>query len=853
MTNLDTSYSESLKKLDAEEHPPVTPEKRESNIKIEREWWELNKGAFSISSTGHDSEGHPQMMVLADYRGEEKASVCITFEAVEDGCALWCDHGDNRNGGRLSKLAELFHLSPPKYPPSTMFLKSSSSESSKEKKLTGDERKEAIKKASDLWRSAVALDGADVPYLSAKHITHDMLTLTHAELRISRGGFLLCPMYNLRSGSLVGVQGISNTLDDEGKWAKINSGVVGSAVFWSSDNKAEFNQMPFVLCEGVATAISIAAKVVNVRVVCCFGAGNIPDVLKLIRKHDKRIDVYIASDRDETGEECFEKCKTLCKDVLSAIPPYILSGMGKDVILSKKDWNDNLISYPDEMGEAFKACMKASYILRAQLQGKYRDENINADNFLAELKTREQTRDEVFENIPNPVDGLIQRGITIFAGASKSGKTTACFQLACAISAGMSIWDLPVDKRPVLYLAMEDGTDKPVNKRLDKVEAFYNRKFDEFTYTPKAWVLGAGTGAMREIIIWIVQHPNTVIFVDVWAKAKPAPEGGEDAYITAYAEIAPFREICNAFPDVSIVFLHHTNKQGDVSGSEGRKGAVDANLILRRNRDNGIALIERQLREGDDGENIMLHWEKPFFKRLSVDELNALAINCSLSAESTITERIYALVSASSEGWTAKELADKVGCLIDTARTILRRLVSVGDIRKVGGKYYSTVRYDETLSAWVEDNPTESKAHQEAAPSRNDTPKDSEGRASEPHVDTTSPDVERNDVEIPIADVLKATEVEASEANDSPDIPSIDEVPEEASKTISITGEEQNVLNLIGEAGTIYLSELATQVGDNVPELRKIVSSLIERGAVMNGKDGLYLNSHMQFLHEEHE
>ena len=62
----------------------------------------------------------------------------------------------------------------------------------------------------------------------------------------------------------------------------------------------------------------------------------------------------------------------------------------------------------------------------------------------------------VFESRPPLVDGLLYSGTYLFVGAPKLGKSFFMAQLAYHISTGIPLWNYPVRKGTVLYLALED-------------------------------------------------------------------------------------------------------------------------------------------------------------------------------------------------------------------------------------------------------------------------------------------------------------------------------------------------------------------------------------------------------------
>ena len=64
--------------------------------------------------------------------------------------------------------------------------------------------------------------------------------------------------------------------------------------------------------------------------------------------------------------------------------------------------------------------------------------------------------DNVYQSKPPLMDGLLYRGTYLLVGAPKLGKSFLMTQLAYHISTGTPLWNYPVRKGTVLYLALED-------------------------------------------------------------------------------------------------------------------------------------------------------------------------------------------------------------------------------------------------------------------------------------------------------------------------------------------------------------------------------------------------------------
>lgn len=79
---------------------------------------------------------------------------------------------------------------------------------------------------------------------------------------------------------------------------------------------------------------------------------------------------------------------------------------------------------------------------------------------------------ELYDNVYPPkraiVDNLLYNGTYLFAGAPKVGKSFFMAQLGYHISEGIPLWNYPVNKGSVLYLALEDDFGR-LQKRLSRM------------------------------------------------------------------------------------------------------------------------------------------------------------------------------------------------------------------------------------------------------------------------------------------------------------------------------------------------------------------------------------------------
>ena len=93
-----------------------------------------------------------------------------------------------------------------------------------------------------------------------------------------------------------------------------------------------------------------------------------------------------------------------------------------------------------------------------------RDVNFNPfDEFFKKIDplymktvTMQELYQDIYSKKPPVIEGLLYQGTYLFVGSPKISKSFFMAQLAYHVSTGIPLWDYPVKKGTVLYLALED-------------------------------------------------------------------------------------------------------------------------------------------------------------------------------------------------------------------------------------------------------------------------------------------------------------------------------------------------------------------------------------------------------------
>jgi len=201
---------------------------------------------------------------------------------------------------------------------------------------------------------------------------------------------------------------------------------------------------------------------------------------------------------------------------------------------------------------------------------------------------------QTFPPLEWSVDGIVPEGFGLLVAPPKAGKSwmVAGIGLACA-AGGYALGKIAVGKRPVLYLALEDG---------------HRRLQSRFRTIMEGQPIPAGMHVITKaqsfevpamIEEWLALHPGEkpLIILDTLGKVKPPKRSGEDSYAADYAIGGRLKDLIDAVPGATLLVVHHTRKAESedyvdaVSGTQGIAGSADFILVLRRKRQSAEAVL----------------------------------------------------------------------------------------------------------------------------------------------------------------------------------------------------------------------------------------------------------------------
>ena len=304
--------------------------------------------------------------------------------------------------------------------------------------------------------------------------------------------------------------------------------------------------------------------------------------------------------------------------------------------------------------------------------------------------TMTELYDTVYESKPPVIDGLIQNGTYIFAGAPKVGKSFLMAQLAYHVATGKPLWGYEVHQGTVLYLALEDGHER-LQKRMYRmfgVEDVWNLHF-----AINAKQLGNGLDAQLEK--FVREHSDTrLIIIDTLQKVREL-SGEAYSYRDDYQIIGQLKQPADRF-QLCMLIVHHTRKSpandefDRISGTTGIYDCADGAFVLSKERrtDNTATLSISGRDQPDQCIHLMrdeetLQWNFDHADTVLYKEL-----------PDPLLERVAALVTEECPTWqgSATELIEELGLDLKPNALAMRLNVRAAKFKNDYGIHYENTR-----------------------------------------------------------------------------------------------------------------------------------------------------------------
>lgn len=282
----------------------------------------------------------------------------------------------------------------------------------------------------------------------------------------------------------------------------------------------------------------------------------------------------------------------------------------------------------------------------------------------------------VYQSKPPVIDGLLYTGTYLFVGAPKVGKSFLMAQLAYHVSTGLPLWEYPVHKGTVLYLALEDD-HRRLQERLYRMFGTDSTGSLHFAICAKQ----LGSGLEEQLKRFIREHPDTkLIIIDTLQKVREA--GGEKySYASDYEVVGRLKRLADE-NGLCFLLVHHTRKQQAddkfdmISGTNGLLGAADGAFLLQKERrTDSAATLDISGRDQQDQRLYLKRDEERLVWRLERRETELWR-----EPPDPVLEAVAALVTADRPLWsgTATDLAAALGLDIKANALAMRLNIRAG-------------------------------------------------------------------------------------------------------------------------------------------------------------------------------
>jgi hypothetical protein len=317
-----------------------------------------------------------------------------------------------------------------------------------------------------------------------------------------------------------------------------------------------------------------------------------------------------------------------------------------------------------------------------------------APGLLTGLRDGDWLHRQEFPPLRWTIPGIIPEGSTLFVGPPKIGKSWFLLNLCLALALGGRVLGGWVTKRPVLYLALEDG-DRRLQERCRRLLLGEPIPvgFEYLTHVEPGMVLATVTE-------WLERHPDQqpVVVLDTLGKVLPPAKSGETTYSRDYRIGSALKRLVDPIPGASLVVAHHDRKAESadfidaVSGSNGLAGSADTIVLLSRPRHDLDGTVQVTGRDVPEDEYAVTFVDGCRWELIGADLRTASAHAAQRRNTTNLSDRsteVVAVVSQHPDGVRAGDVADELGIDEKQAGVYLGRLASTNRITRISRGLYT--------------------------------------------------------------------------------------------------------------------------------------------------------------------
>lgn len=273
--------------------------------------------------------------------------------------------------------------------------------------------------------------------------------------------------------------------------------------------------------------------------------------------------------------------------------------------------------------------------------------------------TMQELYQDIYSKKPPVIEGLLYQGTYLFVGSPKIGKSFFMAQLAYHVSTGTPLWDYPVKKGTVLYLALEDDYRR-LQERMYRMFGTDSTENLYFSVSSKP----LGNGLTDQLSGFIREHPDTtLVIIDTLQKIREV-DSDSYSYAKDYEIINQLKQFSDSW-GICLLLVHHTRKQKSsdnfdmISGTNGLLGCADgAFMLYKETRTSNKATLEISGRDQQDQRIHLIRDEEKLCWNFEKAETELWK-----EPPEPLLECIANLVTEENPTWqgTATELIEKLG------------------------------------------------------------------------------------------------------------------------------------------------------------------------------------------------
>ena len=327
-----------------------------------------------------------------------------------------------------------------------------------------------------------------------------------------------------------------------------------------------------------------------------------------------------------------------------------------------------------------------------------RDVNFNPfDEFFKKIDpsymktvTMQELYQDIYSKKPPVIEGLLYQGTYLFVGSPKIGKSFFMAQLAYHVSTGTPLWDYPVKKGTVLYLALEDDYRR-LQERMYRMFGTDSTENLYFSVSSKP----LGNGLTDQLSGFIREHPDTtLVIIDTLQKIREV-DSDSYSYAKDYEIINQLKQFSDSW-GICLLLVHHTRKQKSsdnfdmISGTNGLLGCADgAFMLYKETRTSNKATLEISGRDQQDQRIHLIRDEEKLCWNFEKAETELWK-----EPPEPLLECIANLVTEENPTWqgTATELIEKLGLDMKPNVVSLKLNVNAGRLMNDYGIRYTNQR-----------------------------------------------------------------------------------------------------------------------------------------------------------------